>query len=75
MSESEYMIPEEGTIRCLREKLRREVIGELDLSKDIDDEEVKRIIDKCILRQADTEYIPLKEKLELKVEIYNPRAE
>lgn len=71
MSESEYMIPEEGTIRCLREKLRREVIGELDLSKDIDDEEVKRIIDKCILRQADTEYIPLKEKLELKVEIYN----
>ncbi|WP_173472180.1 CpaF family protein [Eubacterium ruminantium] len=55
----------------LSEKLRKEVIDEIDFNRDIDDEEVKRIIDRCILRQADDEYISLRRKLELKSEIYN----
>ncbi|SEF66044.1 pilus assembly protein CpaF [Eubacterium ruminantium] len=71
MKIDEYMVPEESDISCLREKLKREVISELDLNRDVEDEEVRKVIDKCILRQADTDYIPLKEKLALKVEIYN----
>lgn len=54
-----------------RERLKREVISELDLNSEIKDEEVRRLIDKCILRESAGEYMPLREKLELKTEIYN----
>ena len=33
-----------------RERLKREVISELDLNSEIEDEEVRRLIGKCILR-------------------------
>ncbi len=54
-----------------RERLKREVINELDLNSEIEDEEVRRLIDKCILRESGGEYMPLREKLALKSEIYN----
>ncbi len=54
-----------------RERLKREVISELDLNSEIEDEEVRRLIDKCILRESGGEYMPLREKLQLKSEIYN----
>ena len=54
-----------------RERLKREVISELDLNSEIEDEEVRRLIDRCILRESGGEYMPLREKLALKSEIYN----
>ncbi|MBR1673757.1 MAG: CpaF family protein [Eubacterium sp.] len=54
-----------------RERLKREVISGLDLSSEIEDEEIRRMIDRCILNDSGAQYMPLREKLQLKSEIYN----
>ena len=54
-----------------RERLKREVLSGLDLSAEIADEEVRRMIDKCILNDSGAQYMPLREKLQLKTELYN----
>lgn len=43
----------------------------LDLSRELSDEEVGGVIDRCILDEAAHEYIPVKEKVRLKAEIFN----
>lgn len=54
-----------------RERLKREVISGLDLSSEIEDDEIRRMIDRCILNDSGAQYMPLREKLQLKSEIYN----
>ena len=54
-----------------RERLKREVLSGLDLSAEIADEEVRRMIDRCILNDSGAQYMPLREKLQLKTELYN----
>jgi Flp pilus assembly protein, ATPase CpaF len=44
---------------------------QLNLTGEIKDEDVSSLIDRCILHEAASEYIPLKEKLNLKTEIFN----
>ena len=55
----------------IRGRVRSSVLEQLDLTGEINDEDVSSLIDKCILREAASEYIPLKEKLNLKTEIFN----
>ena len=57
--------------RGLRDKLRRKVVMELDMSRDMEDEEVGRLIDNCIMEESKDTYIPLKEKVEIKKELFN----
>ena len=58
-------------IAGVREKVRSRVMHELDMTDEIRDEDVSSLIDRCIIREMAGEYIPLKEKLTLKSEIFN----
>lgn len=51
--------------------LREKALLEMDMSKDLSDEEVKEIIDDIILKEEDYRYLPLKQKIRLKKEIYD----
>ncbi len=55
----------------IRNKVRNSVMHELDMTDEIRDEDVSSLIDRCIIREMAGEYIPLKEKLSLKSEIFN----
>ena len=55
----------------IKTRVRDSVLGQMDLSGEIRDEDVSRLIDRCIMRESAAEYIPLKEKLNLKTEIFN----
>ena len=54
-----------------KNRIRKKVMDCLDLSRELNDEEVGGVIDRCILEEAAHEYIPVKEKLRLKAEIFN----
>jgi pilus assembly protein CpaF len=53
----------------LKEKLRKRVMDSVDLTGGVEDEEIGRLIDDCILEE--TSYIPLKEKIQLRRELFN----
>ena len=55
----------------LRERIRCSCMAEMDLRYDVKDENVSSCIDRHILSEAKNIYIPLKEKMELKAEIFN----
>lgn len=61
------MVTESG----IKERLRHRIESNLDLSREPSDEDIGRIIDRCILQEAENTYIPLKEKLRLKIELFN----
>ena len=54
-----------------RETLKTKVMQELELSGHLEDEDVNAAIDRCILRESDRYYIPLKDKLRFKKEIFH----
>lgn len=54
-----------------KNRIRKKVMDCLDLSRELNDEEVEGVIDRCILEEAAHEYIPVKEKVRLKAEIFN----
>lgn len=54
-----------------KNRIRKNVMDCLDLSRELSDEEVGGVIDRCILDEAAHEYIPVKEKVRLKAEIFN----
>ena len=54
-----------------KEKIKSVVMSRLDLSREIMDEDVSRLIDNCIVTSTEGCYIPLKEKIFLKNEIFN----
>lgn len=62
---------DENLVTGIKEKLRKEVINEIDLSNEVEDETVNDAIDRCIIRESSSYYIPLKEKVRLKKEIFN----
>ena len=53
-----------------KNRIRKKVMDCLDLSRELNDEEVGGVIDRCILEEAAHEYIPVKEKVRLKAEIF-----
>ncbi len=55
----------------LKEILKQEVLNDLDFSLDISDERISQAIDQAIRNEASKAYIRLKDKIELKKEIYN----
>ena len=54
-----------------REKIRNQVLDRMDLSGEIRDEDVNEIIDICISNEAGECYIPLKEKIGIRSDIFN----
>lgn len=46
-------------------------MSELDLSRDLSDDEVGRLIDRCILEETAGMRVPIKEKVRLKTELFN----
>ena len=58
-------------LQSLRERLKLRVASELDLTRDMEDAEIARLIDRCILEETKNQYVPLKEKVGLRVELFN----
>lgn len=55
----------------VRERLKDKVLSEIDMSREVTDEDVGRIIDRCLLEETQDIYIPLKEKIDIKQELFN----
>ena len=55
----------------LRERIRKRIVDEMDLSMTVDDYEIGALIDSCILEETKEEYIPIKEKVQLRTELFN----
>lgn len=65
----EIAIPE--TVSSLKERIRSRVSSCIDFDRDVPDEEIVSLIDLCILEETRNMYIPLKEKVQLRKEIFN----
>lgn len=55
----------------IKNRLKQEVMESIDLSGEIKDEDISRLIDECIVAESFQGYIPLREKVELKNELFN----
>ncbi len=55
----------------LKEQIKSDVLDRMDLSGEIKDEYVSEIIDESVARETGGRYIPLREKLRLKEEVFN----
>lgn len=55
----------------VKEKLKKRIMSELDLSVEATDEAIGKIIDRCILEEDRNGYLPLKEKVMLRTELFN----
>ena len=51
--------------------IKEEVLSRVDMSQDISDEVIGRMIDECIMERANNEYVPLNLKLEMRREVFN----
>lgn len=62
----------EDTIKGgLKEKLKSKVLSNIDMSGKLQDVDIGQLIDRCILEESDETYIPLKEKVQLRIELFN----
>ena len=57
--------------QSIKKKLKDEVLSRIDLSGEINDEDVMSVIDRCILTEFRDSYIPLRERVGLRNEIFN----
>ena len=55
----------------LREELKRRIMSELDLSLAPDDDEIKALIDRCLLADEEAAGLSLDKKLKLRTELFN----
>ena len=55
----------------VKERLKERVLADIDMSRTLEDDEIGRVIDKCILEESKNMYLPLKEKVQLRVELFN----
>ncbi len=55
----------------IREKLRRRIVEDIDMTCAMDDSQIGDIIDSYILEETKGEYFPIKEKIELRTELFN----
>lgn len=58
-------------LQSLRERLKMRITSELDLAQETADEDIGRMIDRCIAEETKGQYVPLKEKVGLRVELFN----
>ena len=50
-------------LRSLRERLKMRVAAELDLTRDVEDAEIARMIDRCILEETKDQFVENLESL------------
>lgn len=55
----------------IREKLRRRIVEDIDMTCALDDSQIGEIIDSYIIEETRGEYFPIKEKIELRTELFN----
>lgn len=55
----------------VKERLKERVLADIDMSRTLEDDEIGRVIDKCILEESKNMYLPLKEKVQLRIELFN----
>ncbi len=55
----------------LKGRLKERVLENMDMSREVEDYQVGKIIDRCILEESQNTYIPLKEKVSLRRELFN----
>ncbi len=55
----------------IREELRQKIRQETDQSRSTSDEELYQMIDRVIMEKGEEEYLPLKERIELRISLYN----
>ena len=58
-------------LKEIREKLHDEILLKIDLSREVTDEEMEEIINECILNETAERYIPLKDKIALRTELFD----
>lgn len=54
-----------------KESLKGEILSRIDMSSEIRDEDVNAIIDSCILRECGNKYMSLRDRLQLRNELFN----
>ena len=57
--------------RGIREELREQIRQEVSGNRDINDEELYELIDRLIMEKGEREYLPLKERIELRAALFN----
>jgi pilus assembly protein CpaF len=57
--------------QIVKQKLKEQVLSGINLSGEINDEDVMGVIDRCILTEFRDSYIPLRDRIELRNEIFN----
>ena len=55
----------------IKDAIRQQVMSGMDMTEKMEDGEVERLIDSCILEEGKRTYIPLKEKVSIKNELFN----
>lgn len=55
----------------IKDRLKTKIMSEIDLSIEPDDKDIGRIIDSCILTEFEDRYVPLKDKMQLRTELFN----
>jgi pilus assembly protein CpaF len=55
----------------IKEELQKEVIGSIDLGRDISDEELLELIDRVIIQKSRENYISMQAKIKVKKDIFN----
>lgn len=55
----------------IRERLKRRIVDDIDMTVTMEDSEIGAIIDRCISEETKGEYIPIKEKVNLRRELFN----
>lgn len=55
----------------IKDAIRQQVMSGIDMTEKLEDWEVERLIDNCILDEGRRTYIPLKEKMSIKKELFN----
>ena len=63
----ERAVRRKGIREELRERIRQEVSGSID----INDQELYELIDRLIMEKGEQEYLPLKERIELRAALFN----
>ena len=57
--------------QIIKQKLKEQVLSGINLSSEINDEDVMGVIDRCILTEFRDSYIPLRDRIDLRNEIFN----
>lgn len=55
----------------IKNEMKQRILAELDMSQEIDDMEVRRLVDQCIMEYKGTTELPLSARIKLRKELFN----